>query len=115
MSVIERFDWFAESLPRKCLYCKYGYPVVFCIDEWLDTFACGKHRVDGLRSKKVTLKLTDVTPHRIEMTYCPMTDPWESCEDFTPIKLGDRKFKILDAFRYFDNIFDKESVSKEEQ
>lgn len=112
MSIIERFDLFSESLPRKCLYCKYGYPVVFGIDSFLDAFACGAHCVDGLKSKKLTLKLTDESQHRTSMLYCPMTDPWESCDSFQPIKFGDRKFKILDSFGYFDDMFEKPTCSE---
>lgn len=26
---LERLDMFSASLPRKCLYCRFGYPVVF--------------------------------------------------------------------------------------
>lgn len=108
MSVIEKIDMFRESLPRKCLYCQYGYPVVFGIEQMLDSFACGKHCVDGLTSKKLTLKLMDLCVNRegkqSNVLYCPMVDAWEACEDFIPIKLGDRKFKILDMFGYFDDV-----------
>lgn len=104
MSIIERFDFFTASLPRKCLYCKFGHPVVYGIDDFLDAFACGKHGIEGLKSKKATLKLTDKEAHRISVLYCPMTSAWESCDDFEPIKFGGRKFKILDAFGYFDEM-----------
>lgn len=103
-NTIERFNLFAASLPRKCLYCKYGYPVSYGIDKWLGCFACGKHAVDNLRSKKLTLELTDVTPHRTTMLYCPITDAWESCDYFEPIAFKDRKFYILEKAGCFDNM-----------
>lgn len=109
MSVIERLDLFSLSLPRKCLYCKWGYPVLFGTDEFLDVFACGRHYVKNLTSKKLTLKLTDIHPNRgnkqSNVLYAPMIDAWETCDDFKPIKIGDRKFKVLDSFGYFDGMW----------
>ena len=29
MSVFEKIDMFSASLPKMCIYCAYGYPVVF--------------------------------------------------------------------------------------
>ena len=55
MSVFEKIDMFSASLPKMCVYCAYGYPVVFGRDDWLEVFACGAHLVENLRSKRTTL------------------------------------------------------------
>lgn len=99
------YEWrFQASLPKTCLFCQYGYPVVFGLDSWLDSFMCGGHIVEKLRGKKVTLKLVkgNPDPANKEPFYCPITAPDDTCEQFKPIKLGGRKFRLLDAFGYFE-------------
>lgn len=91
MSVFERIDWFSASLPKMCIYCAYGYPVVFGVYDWLDVFACGAHLVENLKSKKTTLD-----KHRFESSdpdgparnvYMPLVGPRDRCDLFAPIRL----------------------------
>lgn len=107
MGVIERLDLFMESLPRTCLYCVYGYPVVFGIDSFLDCFACGAHVLEEPRGKRVTLRLTTKAPGEYKRPYAPLVKPDEACADFRPVRFdkvadGRRKFRLLDEFGYFD-------------
>lgn len=93
---------FEQSLPHNCLFCKYGYPVVMGTKTWLESFACGAHVLDNPKGKKVTLKLNEKRASGSGVLYCPMTTPDDSCDQWTPIKLGGRKFKLLDAFGMFE-------------
>ena len=114
MSVIERIDMFSSSLPRMCVYCAYGYPVVFGATDWLEAFACGAHLVEGLRSKKATLHApgsgyvcADGDGRNV---YMPLVGPRDRCDSFRPIRLDGRghgfvnarKFRLLDASGLFD-------------
>lgn len=85
-SMIERMDAFSGALPRKCLWCRYGYPVVFGTDDWLSCFACGANVVTGLRSKRLTLKLTERDGGRKDDAYAPLVGAGESCESFKPVR-----------------------------
>ena len=107
MSYFEKLDLFVASLPQTCLYCRYGYPVVFGIDRFLNCFACGAHNVDGLRSKKLTLHLTTRNAVREAnkgaVMYAPLLCSDEGCESWKPLKVGGRKFKLLDLYDMFDD------------
>lgn len=115
MSVFERIDMFSASLPKMCIYCAYGYPVVFGVCDWLDVFACGAHLVENLKSKKTTLD-----KHRFERSdpdgpvrnvYMPLVGPMDRCDQFKPIRLDGRgvgfvnarKFYLLDKAGVFDD------------
>lgn len=114
--MFERIDWFSESLPKMCVYCAYGYPVVFGRADWLDMFACGAHLVENLRSKKTTI---DKHGYRSEEPdgdnkncYMPMVGPRDRCDCFKPIRLDGRghgfvnarKFYLLDKAGLFDDM-----------
>lgn len=116
MSIFERIDWFSASLPKMCIYCAYGYPVVFGRADWLDMFACGAHLVENLRSKKTTI---DKHGYRSEEPdgdnkncYMPMVGPRDRCDCFEPIRLDGRghgfvnarKFYLLDKAGLFDDM-----------
>lgn len=97
------YEWrFQASLPKTCLFCQYGYPVVFGTDDWLESFACGAHILDNPKGKKVTLKLNEKRATGSGILYAPLTIPEDCCNQFTPIKLGGRKFRLLDAFGCFE-------------
>lgn len=100
---MERIDLFAESLPRNCLYCAYGYVVIDEPDHCLigDHLACMAHSADGLKSKK----FADVPkPNRdFYRTFCPIMNWDEHCDSFMPIKFGGKKFKVLDRCGLFDS------------
>lgn len=106
----ERIDLFRESLPHDCLYCEMGYPVVFGVDSFLDCFACGRHALENVKSKKVTLKLTR-TRHTdktsIYPMYAPLVGPGDCCEHFSPVRFKSRKFGLLNMFGYFDDMEEK--------
>lgn len=106
MSVLERFDWFAESLPRICLYCKHGYPVVWGGEHFLETVGCAAHTAWGLKSKKLTAPSID-RRYECGRGYMPLMMADETCPSFRPVRpCGDaperRKFRLLDAYGYFD-------------
>lgn len=124
MGVIERIDMFSSSLPRMCMYCAYGYPVVFGLSDWLEVFACGAHLVEGLKSKKATLHApgsgyVDGGPCEgpARNVYMPMVGPRDRCGSFRPIRLDGRgagfvnarKFRLLDAAGLFDDMERSES------
>ena len=121
MSVIERIDMFSASLPRMCLYCAYGYPVVFGLSDWLDVFACGAHLVEGLKSKKATLHAPGsgyvCDAEGVRNAYMPLVGPRDRCGSFTPIRIDGmgrgfanaRKFRLLDAAGLFDDMERSES------
>lgn len=122
MSVLERIDMFSASLPRMCVYCAYGYPVVFGRDDWLEVFACGAHLVEGLRSKKATLHapgsgyVNACGSGPARNVYMPMVGPRDMCASFRPIRLDGRgcgfvnarKFYLLDRAGLFDEMAKKE-------
>lgn len=117
MSVFERIDWFSASLPKMCIYCAYGYPVVFGVYDWLDVFACGAHLVENLKSKKETLHApgSGYVDSGVEgparNVYLPMVGPRDRCDWFKPIRLDGRgvgfvnarKFYLLDKAGVFDD------------
>ena len=115
MSVTERLCLFGESLPRKCLYCRYGYPVVFGKSEWLDVFVCGARVFEVGRSKKAGPPIDDPDPSLAgksagKRAAAPLVDAWEGCSRFAPaLPLGEgyvnrRKFELLDEFGMFDDM-----------
>lgn len=117
MSIIDRINLFREELPRKCLYCQHGYPVAYGKDRFWDAIVCGKHSVEGLKSKKLTLNLTDINvlhqQYKAGRIYSPIVAPDESCPEYEPIKFGCRKFKLLDLFGFFDESGEQKAVYPE--
>ena len=125
MSVLEKIDMFSASLPKMCIYCAYGYPVVFGVHDWLDVFACGAHMVENLKSKKTTLDkrgyagMFDAGGTR--SVYMPMVGPRDRCECFKPIRLDGRgvgfvnarKFYLLDEAGVFDEMEFKKGAEAE--
>ena len=98
------FEWmFQQSLPRSCMFCECGYPVVFRKERWLDVFACGAHYLRDPKGKKVTLRLNEKRVTGSGVLYCPMMAPDDSCAQWRPIRLGGRKFKLLDEFGMFES------------
>lgn len=103
MSMLERIDLFRESLPRNCLYCEWGHPVVFGRERFLDTFACGAHSARGLRSKMLTAPPFRYAGCRGDYRcYSPMMAWDESCGLFSPVRLESRKAGMLDLMGLFD-------------
>lgn len=117
VSILDRIDLFREELPRKCLYCQYGYPVAYGKDRFWDAIVCGKHSVEGLKSKKLTLNQTDINvlhkQYKAGRIYSPIVAPDESCQEYEPIKFGCRKFKLLDLFGFFDESGEQKAVYPE--
>lgn len=113
--MLERLDMFSASLPRKCLYCRWGYPVVFGMADWLDVLACGRWTVDAFKTKRIALRLTEESYGSNGMGYmvAPLVGAWCSCEKFKPVsfrpsKPGEfvnaRKFELLDRSGLFDEM-----------
>lgn len=102
MSLIERLDLWRLSLPRICMWCRWGNPVLFGRERFLETYACGRHSVSGLKSSKLTAPpWHDPGGGKGDQrTYSPMMGADETCEAFEPIKITDQKTKLLDAFGY---------------
>lgn len=119
--MLERLDMFSSALPRKCLYCRYGYPVVFGTTDWLDVLVCGRHAVDGFSTKRIGLRLTERGgPWDKGLGYllAPLVGPWDACEKFKPVSLrpskpgefvNARKFELLDRSGLFDDMKGEES------
>ena len=118
--MLERLDMFSASLPRKCLYCRWGYPVVFGTSDWLDVLACGRWTVDAFRTKRIALRLAEESRGRGGMGYmvAPLVGAWDSCEKFKPVSLrpskpgefvNARKFELLDRSGLFDDMKGEES------
>lgn len=115
MSVLEKIDMFSASLPKMCVYCAYGYPVVFGREDWLEAFVCGGHIVENLKSKKTTLDKhgfkSSHPPGPVENVYMPLVGPMDRCDQFKPIRLDGRgvgfvnarKFHLLDEAGVFDD------------
>ena len=117
MSVAGRLGRFSASLPRKCLYCRWGYPVVFGASDWLDVLACGRFTVDAFRTKRIGLRLTEGAAcdgkKGLGYLIAPLTGPWDSCDGFQPVALmpsrpGEftnlRKLDLLDRSGMFDEM-----------
>ena len=111
--IAEKLDLFSGSLPHKCLYCRYGYPVVFGTEDWLSCLMCGANVVEGLKSKKLTLKLTEWPWEKPDAPYAPLVAPWCSCEGFRPVRwmpshpgewCNTRKMVLLDKSGMFDEM-----------
>ena len=113
--MLERLDMFSASLPRKCLYCRWGYPVVFGTTDWLDVLVCGRHAVDGFRTKRIPLRLTERGSLTGGLGYlvAPLVGPWDACDGFLPVgyrstRKGEfvnaRKFELLDRSGLFDEM-----------
>lgn len=66
-----------------------------------DHLACMFHATDGLKSKKFAAV---PKPNRdFNRTFCPIMNWDERCDSFKPIKLGGKKFKVLDRCGLFDS------------
>ena len=113
--MLGRIDAFSSALPRKCLYCRYGYPVVFGTEDWLDVLVCGRHAVDGFKSKRIGLTLTERGSIAGGLGYlvAPLVGPWDACEGFLPVCyrptrggefVNARKFELLDRSELFDEM-----------
>ena len=113
--MLERLDMFSASLPRKCLYCRFGYPVVFGTDDWLDVLACGAHTVDAFKTKRIGLRLTEESRGGNGMGYmvAPLVGAWDSCDGFQPVAyrpsrpgefVNARKLELLDRSGLFDGM-----------
>ena len=107
MSILKRIDLFASSLPRICLYCVHGVPIVWGIERFLDVQGCVVHSAWGLRSKKLTAPKPDRPGHENVRGYMPLMYCEETCEHFKPCSpngdaISRRKFRLLDAYGYFD-------------
>lgn len=116
----ERLDMFSASLPRKCLWCRWGYPVVFGRSYWLDAFVCGRHAVDAFATKRIELRLTEEpTPEGsrrkrgLGYMVAPITGPWDSCDGFQPVAfrpsrpgefVNARKLDLLDRSGMLDDM-----------
>lgn len=111
--MLERIDALSASMPRKCLYCRYGYPVVFGTTDWLDVLVCGRHAVDGLKSRRIGLRLTERGSLAGGLGYlvAPLVGPWDACAGFRPVGyrprrpgefVNARKFELLDRSGLFD-------------
>ena len=117
MSVIERIDMFVSSLPRTCLYCAYGFPIVWGVENFLDVQACVAHTVWGLRSKLLTAPKMDIPGCENKRGYTPLMTAGETCGSFEPCSptggaVARRKFRLLDAYGYFDDLDDWRNVGK---
>ena len=114
--MLGRIDALSSTLPRKCLYCRYGYPVVFGTEDWLDVLVCGRHTVDGFKSKRIGLRLTERGgPWDKGLGYlvAPLVGPWDACDGFRPVGyrprrpgefVNARKFELLDRSGLFDEM-----------
>lgn len=105
MSIIEKIDLFAASLPRTCLYCRNGFPIAWGTESMLEVIACGAHFLDTPKTKKATLRITRPNPRRQEnkgrVLYAPLLNADEGCADWAPVEFCGRKFRLLDALGAF--------------
>lgn len=113
--MLGRIDALSSALPRKCLYCRWGYPVVFGTEDWLDVLVCGRHAVDGFKTKRMGLRLTERGSLAGGLGYlvAPLVGPWDACAGFMPVgyrptRKGEfvnaRKFELLDRSGLFDEM-----------
>lgn len=86
-----------------CLMCKWGYPVLFGNDDPLDTWACGRHTVRGLRGKRLTAPEIDRKRCEDGRAYAPLMMWDESCDEFRFVEINSRKWKWLEARGLFDD------------
>lgn len=86
-----------------CLMCKWGYPILFGDDAPTDTWACGKHTVCGLKSKKLTAPEIDKKRYELGRSYVPLMVWDESCDGFKFVEINSRKWKWLGACGLFDD------------
>ena len=89
-----------------CLMCRWGYPVMFGDDAPLDTWACGKHTVRGLKSKKLTAPKIDTKRYEMGRAYAPLMVWDESCDGFSLVERGSRKWGYLEACGLLDKEVD---------
>lgn len=115
----ERLDMFSASLPRKCLWCRWGYPVVFGKTDWLDVLACGRWTVDAFKTKRIGLRLTEESHGRGGMGYmvAPLVGAWDSCDGFQPVSfrpsrpgefVNARKLELLDRSGMLDDMGERD-------
>lgn len=101
MNVIERMDWFAESEPRICLWCK-DCGVVMCDGLW--GYVClrvGHHRDITKRMKDAILPMPVNTECKRTGIQCVNADEMHDC--FVPTKLTDKRIRLLDAMGYLED------------
>lgn len=85
-----------------CLMCRWGYTVLFGADEPLETWACGRHTVSGIKSKKLTAPPIDRKRYGLGRAYAPLMAWDESCDGFKFVERDSRKWKYLEACGLFD-------------
>lgn len=104
MSIIERLDLFAMSLPRTCMYCAHSANLVLDPYSCLDAYVCMEHSIEGLRGKRVTAPPLQLPGDRGKRVHAPIVYADERCDRFEPIKFNSRKFRVLDLFGMFDDV-----------
>lgn len=110
MSTTERLDSFAASVPRCCLWCAYGFPIVFGMDDFFNEFACGMSAARGVRSKKVEARIaySDAVNPEPPKVLIAVTAPSDSCDRFVPLTpFGSgwrnmRKLRLMELFGYLE-------------
>lgn len=93
-SILERMDWFAESEPRICVWCR-NCGIVMCDGLW--GYVClkaGNHRDLNKRMKNVIQPFPVNTDDVRTGIQCVNADEMHDC--FQPTKLTDRRIRLMD-------------------
>ncbi len=93
-NVLERMDWFAESEPRICVWCKLC-GVVVTGHTW--GYVCTRSAEDITKRVKNAIKpFPPGTGGRRTRGQCVNPDEWhDKC--FVPTKLTDQRIRLIDA------------------